>query len=221
MRVSGNSTMTEAQSKAFGAEMRRLRKEAKLTATEFAKYLGVTPTYISNLELAKRKPSPQLAERIAETFDLTVSDMLTPYKEREQEARVRYGKAIALRRMKKGFSMSLVAGALGIPVAVYKEYEQGLCSITERHIATLNQLLGSDDEPKAEEPKAEEPKPTEVVEEKAVEVVTVNLNDVPTEICDIILGHIADLKVDKDAQKKVWHYFSRVKLDAEERRLFG
>lgn len=105
--------------------------------------------------------------------------------------------------------MSLVAGALGIPVAVYKEYEQGLCSIPERNMNTLYKLLSNDDV------KAEEPKPIEVkaVEEKA--------GDVPSEICDIILGHITDLKVDKDTQKKVWHYFSRVKLDAEERRLFG
>ena len=208
MRVSGNSTMTDAESEVFGAEMRRLRKEAKMTLTEFGKYVGVTPTYISNLELATRKPSPQLAEKIANAFDLKVSDMLVSQSEREQEARVRYGKALSKRRMEKGYSMSLVAGALGIPVAVYKEYEQGLCSIPERNIATLACLLSDD-----KETKVEEPKPIEV----AKEVVS----DVPTEICDIILGHITDLRVDKDTQKKVWHYFSKVKLDAEERRLFG
>lgn len=209
MRVSGNSTMTDAQGKVFGAEMRRLRKEAGLKTTEFAKYVGVTPTYISNLELGNRKPSPQLAERIANAFDLKVSDMIVSQTEREREARVNYGKALARRRNEKGYSMSLVAGALGIPVAVYKEYEQGLCSIPERNMNTLYKLLSNDDV------KAEEPKPIEVkaVEEKA--------GDVPSEICDIILGHITDLKVDKDTQKKVWHYFSRVKLDAEERRLFG
>lgn len=221
MRVSGNSTMTDVQSKAFGAEMRRLRKEAKLTTTEFGKYVGVTATYISQLERAMRKPSPQLAERIAGAFDLTVEDMLKPYSEREREARERYGKALMKRRTEKGFSMSLVAGALGIPVAVYKEYEQGLCSITERNMATLAALLGDDKKAEAEEPKSADIKVDEAVEDEVVESVGGDVNAVPTEICDIILGHITDLKVDKDTQKKVWHYFTSVKIDAEERRLFG
>lgn len=208
MRVSGNSKMTEAQSKVFGAEMRRLRKEARLTTAEFAKYLGVSSTYISNLELANRKPSPQLAKRIAETFDLTVSDMLIPHTEREVAEREKFGKVLAKHRAEKGYSTALVAGALGIPTSVYKEYEQGTCSITERNLATLNSLLGIGEE---------KPKEVELVVEEPTEVK----EEVPAEICDIILGHITDLKVDRDTQKKVWHYFSTIKLSAEERRLFG
>lgn len=57
--------------------------------------------------------------------------------------------------------------------------------------------------------------PTEA--EKAVGIE----DNTPSEVCEIILEHIKDLKVDKDTQKKVWLYFSKVKLDAEARRLFG
>lgn len=208
MRVSGNSTMTEAQGKIFGNEMRRLRKNAGLTVKGFAEYVGISATYVTNLELGYKKPSPQLAERIADTFDLTVSDMLIPHIEREIAEREKFGKVLAKHRAEKGYSSALVAGALGIPTSVYKEYEQGTCSITERNIATLNKLLGIGEE---------KPKEVEAVVKEVVEVK----EDVPTEICDIILGHVTDLNVDKDTQKKVWHYFSTVKLNAEERRLFG
>lgn len=200
--------MTDAQSKVFGAETRRLRKDAGIKTKEFAEYVGVSPQYITNVEGGHKRPSPQLAERIAEAFNLTVSDMLIPYNEREREARERFGKAIAKRRVEKGYSMSLVAGALGIPVAVYKEYEQGLCSICERHVEILHKLLVDD-----AKPQAEEPKPVEVIESK--------VSVVPIEICNVILEHITDLQVDKDIQKELWRYFSRVKLDADERRLFG
>lgn len=199
--------MTSAQSEVFGAEMKRRREGAGMSTKEFASYVGISQAYVCNLESANRKPSPQLAERIAESFGVKVSDMLIPHSEREQEARVRFGKALAKHRAEKGYSMSLVAGALGIPVAVYKEYEQGLCSIPERNIDTLHKLLVADNKPQAEEPKPE------VTEDKATAV--------PMEICNIILEHVTDLKVDKDVQKELWRYFSKIKLDAEERRLFG
>ena len=208
MRVSSNSQMTDAQSKVFGAEMRRLRKDAEMSTTEFAKYVGATPTHISNLELASRKPSPQLAERIANAFDMDVADMLTPHREKIAEERREYGRKITQARVKKGFSVSLMAGALGIPPTVYKEYEQGACSVCERHAETINSLLGIGEEEK-------ETTPIEV--KKAVEIE----DNTPSEVCDIILEHITDLKVDKDTQKKVWLYFSNLKLDAEARRLFG
>lgn len=208
MRVSSNSKLTDEQGKVFGAEMKRLRKEAGMTTGEFAFYIGVSQAYVSNLECGSRKPSPQLAERIAEVFDLTIDDMLKPYDAKVSEERIAFGKKLARARADKGYSVSLVAGALGIPTAVYKEYEQGACSITEREVKVLNKLLGL----------VEEPAPTEA--EEVVEAVEETV-DVPTEICDIIMEHIADLKVDKDTQKKIWRYFVNMKLDAEERRLFG
>lgn len=209
MRVSSNSKMTDAQGKVFGAEMRRLRKKAGLTAKEFSDYVGISPNYVHNLECHSNKPSPQLAERIAKAFDVTVEDMLKPHAEMVAEERKAYGKELAKARAEKGYTASLVAGALGIAPAVYREYEQGLCSITERNVATLNTLLGIGEEEK--EP--EDATPVEVVEDNAL--------DIPAGICDTILAHVTDLKVAKETQKEIWQYFSKVKLDAEARRLFG
>ena len=203
MRVSSNSKMTDAEGKVFGKEMRRLRKEAGMSAKQFGEYIGVSQTHISQLECGHKKPSPQLAERIAEAFDTMVEDMLKPFDEKVEEERRAYGKELARRRTARGLSSATVAGALGIPVSVYREYEFGKCSITEREKELLDNLLN--DKPK-EEPKKE---------------VLPLAEDVPTDICDIILGHIKDLQVDADTQKKVWRYFSGAKLLAEERRLFG
>ena len=208
MRVSGNSTLTDAQGKAFGAEMRRLRTEAKMTTTEFAKYIGITPAYACQLEKANRKPSPQLAGRIADAFNITVDDMLASDDDRDdriRDFRIKYGATLKKHRIEKCLPCSAVAGALGIPTAVYKEYEEGACSITERNMELLNRVLGIGEKPKVE----------------TVEVKVEIPAEIPTGICDTILAHVKDLQISDDEQKEVWRYFSKVRLYAEERKLFG
>lgn len=205
MSSMGYSKMTAEQSKAFGAEMKRLRKDAGLTISEFAKYLEVSASYVCSLEQARKKPSPTLAEKIAGVFNTTVDSMLAPADSRVDEFRKKYGAALREHREKKGLPCAVVAGALGIPPYVYKEYEQGLCSVTEREIDILNRLLDIGKKP-------------EVVERQVVVEVPA---DIPTEICDMILGHVKDLQVGMDEQKQVWRYFSRAKLNAEEKKLFS
>lgn len=205
MRVSSNSTMTSEQCKAFGAEAKNLRKRAGLTAADFADCLGVTKTHIYNIEAGSKKPSPQLVAKIADAFNTTVEAMLNPNDDRAEDFRKKYGRALKEHREAKGLSCSVIAGALGIPLSVYKEFEQGLCSITERHMETLDKLLGIGEKPK-------------VVEKEVVVEVPA---EVPASICDTILSHIKDLQIDVDAQKEVWHYFREIKLATEERELFG
>ena len=205
MRV---SAMTDAQGKVFGTEMRRFRKEAGMNTVEFANYLGISPAYVSNIEVSNRKPSSALAERIADAFDTTVNEMLKPLDEKIAEERKAYGRELSLRRSAKGIPSQVIADALGIPLVVYREYELGKCSITDREKCLLDKLLG-------------ESEPKEPPKDEAAERNTPPADDVPIEICDAILEHIKDLKVDTDMQKKIWHYFSKAKMDAEERRLFG
>ena len=186
-------------------EMKRLREEANMSTTEFSKYLGVSQSYVSNIECVNRTPSMPLMEKIAGAFDTTVDAMLAPTDERVIEFRKKYGATLKQHREARGLPCRVVAGALGVPPQVYKEWEQGLCSITEYQMEMLDKLLGIGEKPKVE----------------TVEVVVEVPANVPTEICDIILGHIKDLQICEDEQKQVWRYFSRIKLDAEERRLFG
>ena len=131
--------------------------------------------------------------------------MLIPHDERVWEIRKKYGAVLKTKREEKGLPLAVVAGALNIPPSVYKEYEQGLCSITDREVEMLDKLLGISEKPK-------------VVERKVVVEVPV---EVPTKVCDIILEHIRDLQISEDEQRNLWRYFSKAKLDADERRLFG
>lgn len=205
MRVSSNSKMTDEEAKTFGAELKRLRKEAGFTGKAFSELMGVSLGYISQIERAVKKPSPQFAERIADAFNLTVSDMLISNDTRIAETRKKIGAKLRDKRREKGLTINTIAGALGVLPYVYEEYEKGLCSITDREMDTLNRLLGINEEPKVEIVK-------EVVEVPA---------EIPAEIYDIILKHIKDLQVDEATQRVVWRYFNQVRVDAEERRLFG
>lgn len=206
------STFTDEQGKLFGAEARRLRADAGLNLRQFAELIGITENYYCKVENGKKCPSPQLAECIANTLDTTVEQMLgakssdpKPSDDTVWAFRKNYGAMLKEHREAKGLPCRVVAGALGVPPQVYKEWEQGLCSVTEYQMEMLDKLLGIGEKPKVE----------------TVEVVVEVPANVPTEICDIILGHIKDLQICEDEQKQVWRYFSRAKLDAEERRLFG
>lgn len=205
MRVSSNSTMTDAQSAVFGAELKRLREKEGLNGVAFAELVGCNSSYLSQVEHGKKKPSPQLAERIADAFNLKVSDMLISYDEQLRETRKKIGAEICKHRRDKGIPMGVVAGALGIPLSVYKEYEQGLCSIDSNSIDILSRLLGMNEEPK-------------VVEKEVVVEVPV---EIPADISDIILTHIRDFQISEEEQKKIWRYFSEAKMAMEERKLFG
>lgn len=47
----------------------QMRKESGMTTTEVAKELGITQQYFSWVEIGKRRPSPELAQKIANLFD--------------------------------------------------------------------------------------------------------------------------------------------------------
>lgn len=206
------STFTDEQGRLFGSEARRLRADAGFNLRQFAELIGVTENYYCKIEHGKKCPSPQLADRIANAFDTTAEQMLgakssdpKPSDDTVWAFRKNYGAMLKEHRDAKGLPSRVIAGALGVPTQVYKEWEQGLSSITDTQMDTLNRLLGIGE------------KPTVVIETEVVKVPA----EVPSEICDIILGHIKDLDVDTDEQKKVWRYFTDMRISAEERRLFG
>ena len=184
----------------FGERMRELRKEAGFSTKELGELVGLSQSYVCNIECNNKKPSPQVASRIAGAFGIKPSDMLDPTFNETWEERKAYGKKLLAGRLDRGFTRSLVAGALGIPVEIYVEYERGECSITPREKELLGKLLDLNKEVEAkEEPVAED---------------LIN-------VCNIILEHVKDLKVDSDTQKKIWRYFTYMKISAEERKLFG
>lgn len=206
------SIFTDEQGKLFGAEARRLRADAGFSLRQFSELIGITENYYCKIEHGKKHPSPQLAERIASAFDTTIEQMLDakpsdpkPSDDAAWAFRKNYGAMLKEHRDAKGLPSRVVAGALGVPPQVYKEWEQGLCSVTEYQMEMLGKLLGIGEKLKVVE--------TEVIVEVPAEV--------PNEICDTILAHVKDLQISEGEQKEVWRYFSKTKLDAEERKLFG
>lgn len=216
MRVSSNSKLTLEEAKVFGTETRRLRKDAGIKVKELAELVGISYTHMSNIENPNKnkKPSPQLAERIASVFDTTVDEMLSPHSENDYDEWCEYGKNLMRHRAAKGLATAEVARALGIGIEAYRAYEFGKGCPPDRIKERLNSLLDVDKpiEKPTEQPKAIEP---------AEESVEVKVSDATTDICDIILAHVKALKVDTNTQKKVWRFFIDMKIDAEERRLFG
>lgn len=204
MRVSSNSMLTNEQVKVFSKELHKLRTEAGLSAKDLAELVGISQMYVYNLENGKRRPSPQLVDRVASAFGIRASDIFNPPRREPSRERVEYGRKLLMGRINKGYTRSMVAGALGIPVSVYVEFERGECSITDRQKELLEKLLDIGEKP-AVETRAKE---TPVAED-------------PIDVCNIILEHIKDLKVDSETQKKVWRYFTYMKISEEERKLFG
>lgn len=198
--------MNDEQFEHFRQNLASLRKDAGLTAGELCQLVGVSHSYVSNIENGRDKPSLALAEKFADAFGLPLKDMYVSERDRKREARRAYGRSLMKKRMSKGLSLSAVAGALGTTVAVYKEVEAGDCTVSDSWKKTLEAML---DEKKPEPIKAEPKK----VGAEAVAI--------PDEIVDVILKHITDLNVSVDIQKRVFRYFSEIELANRERRLFG
>ena len=55
--------------------LEELRKNRNLTQLELARLIGVSQVSISKIESGKRRPSPEVAQRIAHHFDLTTDQM--------------------------------------------------------------------------------------------------------------------------------------------------
>jgi XRE family transcriptional regulator, regulator of sulfur utilization len=56
----------------IGQSIKKLRKERlpHLTQGEYASTIGITQTYLSQIESGKKKPSTDLLEKIAKDFDM-------------------------------------------------------------------------------------------------------------------------------------------------------
>jgi transcriptional regulator with XRE-family HTH domain len=59
---------------AYGVRFRRARRERQLTQVALAKALGVSQSYVAQIETARNYPSPALGERISELLGLDLPD---------------------------------------------------------------------------------------------------------------------------------------------------
>ena len=60
----------------FGTRVRQIRKQFNLSQARLAEKAGLSPKYISDIELGKKGVSLDTADKIAAAFDLPLSDIL-------------------------------------------------------------------------------------------------------------------------------------------------
>jgi transcriptional regulator with XRE-family HTH domain len=62
--------------KTLGIRIRELRSEVDISLREFAKKLGdISPAHISDIELGRRFPSPELLNKMAAVLQVTVEEL--------------------------------------------------------------------------------------------------------------------------------------------------
>lgn len=60
----------------FGTRVRQIRKQFNLSQARLAEKAGLSPKYISDIELGKKGVSLDTADKIAAAFDLPLADIL-------------------------------------------------------------------------------------------------------------------------------------------------
>lgn len=60
----------------LATNLRRIRREREMSQEEFAALVDVHRTYLTNMEGAKRSPTIDLIEKMAERLELTFVDLL-------------------------------------------------------------------------------------------------------------------------------------------------
>ncbi len=67
--------MTEKQN-LFGQELRKLRKEARYTQDQLAKFAGVSTSYISQLETGNKNPTDRVITKLSGPLDIPENHLL-------------------------------------------------------------------------------------------------------------------------------------------------
>lgn len=62
--------------KLLAINMRRIRKSQKLTLVELSKLMDVEYVQVANLELGKRDPTLSMLKLIADSLNVTISELL-------------------------------------------------------------------------------------------------------------------------------------------------
>jgi len=62
----------------FGARMRTLRLQRGINQTQYAQQLGISRSYLANMEAGRKAPSPTLVVTIADLFGVTTDELIAP-----------------------------------------------------------------------------------------------------------------------------------------------
>lgn len=71
----------DLQEKSFGTTLKKVRKEKKLTQPQLAELLGISTSYLKDLENSQHNPSHDMFKRITRYLDLSADAIIYPKKE--------------------------------------------------------------------------------------------------------------------------------------------
>lgn len=92
----------------FGRNVRKLRKEKKLSLEELSKKCGVSRSMLSQIEREEKNPTIQVACQIAEGLNTTLSRLLGEQEEKEALV-IRKGERLIYRDEQSGFERHLLS----------------------------------------------------------------------------------------------------------------
>lgn len=135
----------------FSEKLYELRKSHKLSQKELAKRIGVSQAAINYWEKGQRTPSIDAAYKIADYFEIEISQLLDP-DTYNRESTVLLGNNIKSLRKEKGYSIKQLSELTHIPQSIIRQYETGLMTPKNKNILKLasvldhsgNRLLGED-----------------------------------------------------------------------------
>ena len=100
---------------ALGAQVRRLRQRAELTATELAAAAGLSVSMLSKIENGQISPSLSSVQALAGALNVPITDLFAPFEEKRDCSYVRAGQGVVIERRgsKAGHRYQLLGHALG------------------------------------------------------------------------------------------------------------
>lgn len=123
-------------SKGLGDKIRALREEKQMTLDELGIVLGLSITYLSEIELGERNPSVQTLQKISHFFNLPVSLFLGTPK------LVSIGKKIRKTREAKGLNQKQLAKSANVTPSLIAQLEAGKVQPSLKTVEKISAVLG-------------------------------------------------------------------------------
>jgi len=124
----------------LGDNLRVFREKAKVSKSELARAINVTPAMISKYETGLSNPSAENLRLMANYFDISMDTLC------DNKCLFAPGGSLRELRLKKKISRVQAANVLGVVPAVYAELENGVRQLCDEQITTLLNLFGASQE---------------------------------------------------------------------------
>lgn len=123
----------------LGERIRALREERGYSLGEFARKVGISVSYLSEIERGAKKPSLRTVAKIAEALNLGKGELL---RQSQKPAGLGLGERLRLVRQERGVSLTELARSAGISDSYLSEVERGVVSPSARVLRRLAECLG-------------------------------------------------------------------------------